>query len=153
LLSFFCKNDPTLKSSCGIAPQSGSWRDEDFLDLSTKLNARTCSLEMEQSQLPALKSTLDARSDLLLRLLENQHVLEYELFMALLRAIFHLRHELATEADKAAAKHPTLEHINNDAKKVYQLSSALWVEHMKYQQKTYPALFHTALENNPFYKK
>jgi hypothetical protein len=153
LLFFFCKFDPALEGDCLAFPGQGSWQDTDFYNLSEKLKTRSYALEIDRAQLPALKSLLDARGDLLLRLLENQHILEHGLFMNLLRATFHLRHELATEADKTATRHPTLEHINNDARKVYQFSSGLWVEHMQYQRKTYPALFHTSLQNNPFCKK
>jgi voltage-gated potassium channel len=152
LLSIFCKNDPFISGSWVAFSESGSGQDADFHKLIDKLNEHTYTLEITYPQIPSLKSFLDSRGDLLLRLLENQHILEHGPFMNLLRSIFHLRHELTTEADKNASKHPTLEHINSDAVKVYRYSCALWVEHMQYQRKNYPTLFRTSLESNPFYR-
>jgi voltage-gated potassium channel len=153
LLHFFCKFDPALAGKCLVATDLGNWQDSDFHNIMALMKTHTFALEIEKDQLPVLRGMLDSRNDLLLRLLENPHILEHGLFMDMLRAVFHLRHELATDADKSAIKRPTLEHLDNDARKVYQFSSLLWAEHMQYQRKTYPNLFRASLENNPFIKK
>jgi hypothetical protein len=64
--------------------------------------------------------------------------------------MFHLRGELATHPDLTVLKQHKLDHLANDITKIYNPLVKLWLEHMNYLARFYPALFHSLLENNPF---
>ena len=129
-------------------PSGDVWTEADFTSLSQALKGHRIEVAPLSLDAEALRKLL--ASSLLFRLLEAPHVFEHDLFNNLLRAMFHLRGELATHHDLSSLNQAKIDHLASDITKVYQPLIKLWLEHMTYLQRFYPALFHTLLENNPF---
>ena len=82
--------------------------------------------------------------------LENQNLVEHESFTELLRALFHLRDELFARGDLFSLPDTDIEHLANDARRVYIVLGEQWIDHMRYLKRHYPYLFSLALRTNPF---
>lgn len=129
-------------------PEVEEWAETDFSPLATVLKYHRVDIDPLKADTEALRKLL--ASSLLFRLLEAPHVFEHDLFNSLLRAIFHLRGELATHPDLKVLKQAKIDHMANDITKIYHPLVKLWLEHMNYLRRFYPTLFHSLLENNPF---
>jgi hypothetical protein len=129
-------------------PDRAEWTEDDFAPLSRALKLHRVNIDPLVADAEALRKLL--ASGLLFRLLEAPHVFEHDLFNSLLRAMFHLRGELAAHPDLMVLKQAKLDHLAIDITKIYQPLVKLWLEHMNYLRRFYPTLFHSLLESNPF---
>jgi hypothetical protein len=111
----------------------------------TDMSAGTVAVDLGE-----LRTFLESRTTLLLRLLENPALLENESFTELLRAVFHLREELAHRADLAQLAEADRKHISGDIHRVHERTVPQWIEYMEYLQEHYPYLFSLAVRTNPF---
>ncbi|MEQ4487948.1 MAG: potassium channel family protein [Dehalococcoides mccartyi] len=148
LLRFLCQCDPAFLSIRDPAQPEKVWTTEDFEKLADTLKRHSFNIDPRRSDWNTLDKLLDSR--ILLRFLEDPYVLEYPLFNSLLRAIFHLKDELSNHPDFVNLSDAVLDHIATDMKKVYQPIVNLWLEYMRYLEKTYPSLFLTVMESSPF---
>ena len=144
LIRFIIPFDAELRGTCLMTPAGPSWLEADFDRLVAKLKVLRYAVALDAAQLPALKRLLDAKNNILLRMLESPNLLEHDLFLNVLRAAFHLRDELSNDVS------PTQQHINEDLGRVYRLSAQLWIDYMQYLRQDFPALFRTSLAGNPF---
>lgn len=67
-----------------------------------------------------------------------------------MRAVFHLRDELAHRRDLTALTAPDRAHLAGDMKRVYLLLLAQWLPYMEHLKEAYPYLFSLAVRLNPF---
>jgi hypothetical protein len=86
----------------------------------------------------------------MLRLLENQNLLEHDAFTGLLMAVFHLTEELESRSDIMQIHGADKKHLANDMKRVYGLLISEWLSYMKHLKDNYPYLFSFAMRTNPF---
>ena len=100
----------------------------------------------------SLKEFLSARRDFLLRLLENQNLLEHETFSDLLWAVFHLTEELEARKTLDGLPEADMRHLVGDAKRAYGKLAMQWLAYMGHLQLLYPYLFSLSLRTNPFDK-
>jgi voltage-gated potassium channel len=105
---------------------------------------------MSQPAFDELKALLVGHRGFMLRLLENQTLLEHEQFTDLLWASFHLAEELTLRGNYQDLPEPDREHLALDAKRVYLALSVQWVDHLLHLKKAYPFLFSLAVRMNPF---
>jgi hypothetical protein len=127
-----------------------NWQKTDFDTAKKTIQSFGHKLSVDSAGLLQLQEHLAARRDFLLRLLENQNLLEHELFTDLLWAVFHLAEELSARKDLAALSAADREHLKNDAQRAYQLLISEWLDYMRHLQKNYPYLFSLAARTNPF---
>ncbi|MEG3071492.1 MAG: hypothetical protein RQM92_12275 [Candidatus Syntrophopropionicum ammoniitolerans] len=73
---------------------NGSWTRQDFGQAAKKVQSYDCRVDSRLGDLGSLRALLVGKKDLLLRLLENPHLLDHETFTDLLWAVFHLQDEL-----------------------------------------------------------
>lgn len=140
--------DPELPCIQEPPPPGKIWTIEDYSRLVEVLKSHTFNVEIQRIDVPALKKLLD--SPLLLTLLENPQAFNHPLFNKLLREMFHIKGELEVHG-RISGLPDTLEaHLSGDLTKIYRPAVKLWLEHMKNLEKTYPSLFMTVLETNPF---
>jgi hypothetical protein len=97
-----------------------------------------------------LRRFLESKSDTLLRLLENPHLLEHTSFTNLLRAVFHLTEELMSREALGELPDSDYRHLAVDVKRVYRLIVPEWLDYMRYLAATYPYLLSLAIRTNPF---
>ena len=129
------------------------WQDNDVKAIKSIIRANDLMLRGSNLEIDSLHKLLIQKKYFLLGLLENQNLLEHDVFTDLLWAVFHLAEELAlhntidntTKADK--------QHLVVDMQRVYSLLILQWVAYMKYLQENYPYLFSMAVRTNPFNPK
>jgi hypothetical protein len=97
-----------------------------------------------------LRRFLEAKSDFMLRLLENPHLLEHTSFTNLLRAVFHLTEELVGREGLGELPNSDYRHLAGDMERVYRLIVGEWLDYMRYLGASYPYLFSFAVRSNPF---
>ena len=150
LLRSFSGFDPGLDGIRKILLIDQSSTDQDFNRLNELLGRYDYTIEPALMKLEPLRDFLDARGDLLVRLLENQNLMEHESFTELLRGIFHLKEELILRPRLINLPDADLAHLSNDIKRAYSLLGKQWVSYMQYLKLSYPYLFSLAFRSNPF---
>jgi len=128
------------------------WTDRDFRSVSALLKDYRYTLDPGKIDLSRLSDFLLGKRDFLVRLLENPTLHEHESFTELLRAVFHLAEEFSYRQDLSQVPPSDKAHLVGDAKRVYALLVAQWLEYMKFLKGHYPYLFALALRTNPFDK-
>ncbi len=128
----------------------GDWIDRRFDQVMTDLKQYDYDIDVRKNDLGGLKLFLSGKRDFLLRLLENQNLLEHETFTELLWAIFHLTEELEARADLAKLSVADQEHLAIDIRRAYIILISEWLSYMKHLKKEYPYLFSLAVRTNPF---
>jgi hypothetical protein len=126
------------------------WTDLNFSKVVKDVGSYDYRLDYKRRDLNELKTFLVAKRDFLLRLLENQNLLEHESFTDLLWAVFHLTEELEARENLAQLSKPDGEHIAGDMRRAYGLLIVQWLAYMKHLRKEYPYLFSLAVRTNPF---
>ena len=126
------------------------WTDSDFRNVKRSIGEYGYEIDIRQYDLAALKKTLLDQREFMLRLLENQNLLEHDAFTNLLMAVFHLTEELAARSSIDALSEPDIRHLALDIKRVYSLLTMEWLDYMKHLKINYPYLFSFAMRTNPF---
>ena len=150
LLAYFSDWDPQLENIRGNLIVTKGWSDKEFHDVSKQLRNYDFSIDIKKLELGTLRDFLVEKSDFLLRLLENQNLLEQESFTELLQAVFHLAEEIDVRENIRKLPDTDLNHLVGDIKRVYILLTREWLAYMKYLKKHYPYLFFLAMRRNPF---
>jgi hypothetical protein len=126
------------------------WTDLQFKHLQKEIAGFACSIDCQRGDLDGLKCFLVNKRAFLLRLLENQNLLEHESFTDLLWAVFHLTEELGGRQDLKNLDLTDYEHVSGDIKRAYQQLISQWLFYMKHLKADYPYLFSLAMRTNPF---
>jgi voltage-gated potassium channel len=129
------------------------WQDKEFIELRNIIQVHKYELDKSNIELPAIKTFLQGKTDLLMRLLENPSLIEHELFTNLLRATFHLRGELVSRQELVNCVESDKAHLTNDAQRVYGMLAQLWFRYISDLKRRYPYLFSYAIRNNPLNEK
>jgi hypothetical protein len=128
------------------------WIDRRFDKVMADFRQFDYHIDVLKNDLWGLKLFLSGKRDFLLRLLENQNLLEHETFTELLWAVFHLTEELEAREDLAHLSTADQEHLAADIRRAYVILISEWLRYMKYLKKEYPYLFSLAVRTNPFDK-
>ncbi|OGC22848.1 hypothetical protein A2291_08710 [candidate division WOR-1 bacterium RIFOXYB2_FULL_42_35] len=150
LLTVLSDYDPELAKIKQELVVQGDWTDKQFKQLQKDLKKHHYHVEAKKIDLLALKQLLLPKRDFLIRLLENQNVLEHETFTNLLWATFHLADELSSRKDLKKVSEPDLAHLALDLKRIYLNLAWQWAAYMKHLKTAYPYLFSLAMRTNPF---
>jgi hypothetical protein len=150
LLKIFASLDPQSERIRQSLVVTDRWTPGQFFDVSKSLKEYRHDIDIARSDLPGLKQFLVGKREFLLRLLENQNLLEHDSFTELLMAVFHLTEELESRADLVQLSDPDQKHLVNDMKRAYSLLISEWLDYMKHLKENYPYLFSFAMRTNPF---
>ena len=126
------------------------WNHQKFHRVSQDTRNYDYRLDYTRGDLNELKTFLASKRDFMLRLLENQSLLEHESFTDLLWAVFHLTEELEARDSLVQLSIPDGEHIAGDIRRAYVLLIVEWLAYMKHLKNEYPYLFSLAVRTNPF---
>ncbi len=126
------------------------WSDTRITGFTRKLAVYDFQLSLAAGDLASLKDYLQERRAFLMRLLENPNLLEHDTFSNLLLAVFHFTEELSHRTDLGRLGAQDLEHLSQDAQRVYSLLVCEWLAYMRHLKDRYPYLFSLALRTNPF---
>jgi len=150
LLKAFASFDPQSERIRQSLVVTDRWTAGQFLDVSKGLKEYRHDIDIARSNVPTLKQFLVGKREFLLRLLENQNLLEHDSFTELLMAVFHLTEELESRADLVQLSEPDQKHLANDMRRAYSLLISEWLDYMKHLKENYPYLFSFAMRTNPF---
>ena len=150
LLKEFSTLDPELHLLNQQLLIDEHWTLREFDQVKKDISARHLHIDARHSDFAALLKTLQNRSDLLLRLLENPYIQEHENFTDLLRALFHLRDELLHRPDLQNIIQSDRKHLEGDIARVYNLLVIEWLHYVRYLKNNYQFLFSLAMRSNPF---
>jgi len=152
LLGLFVNYDPDIESIRVEVQIDDSWAAADFTQLRKRFQQTKFNIDPSLIDLAALKGFLQKKGEILIRLIENPDLLEYESFTKLLWTIIHLRNELMARHSVVGLPETDIEHLADDSKRAYSLLAKQWVQHLWHLKRRYPYLFSLALRTNPFSK-
>ena len=150
LLQLFATFDPEADKIRQSLVVTDRWSTEQFLDVRKRLTEYRHDIDITRNSLDTLKQTLVREREFLLRLLENQNLLEHDSFTSLLMAVFHLTEELESRGDFAQIPEADRKHLAIDMKRAYSLLISEWLSYMKHLKENFPYLFSFAMRTNPF---
>jgi hypothetical protein len=128
----------------------GHWSPRDFGDARASVSGHEHEVSLDAGDLDDLKTYLLVHRQFLLRLLENQSLLEHADFTDMLWAVFHLTEELAARADLAAMPKADRRHVELDMARAYGRLLAEWLRYLEHLKRMYPYLYSFAVRTNPF---
>jgi len=150
LLVIFTNADPKLDEIKKELVVEGRWSDEKFAEVNQELRRYKYNIELKQVDLNKLNLLLTGQREFLLRLLENQVLLEHESFSDLLWAVFHVSEELTCRKDLSRLIPSDAAHIASDIERAYAEVVSQWLDYMRHLKNNYPYLFSLAIRTNPF---
>lgn len=150
LLKFFSEFDPNTDRIRRDLIITNQWSAGEFLDMSKRLKKYDYAITIRRGDLGSLKQKLVKEREFMLRLLENQNLLEHDAFTGLLMSVFHLAEELESRPDLTRLSELDLRHIAADIQRAYSLLISEWLSYMKHLRENYPYLFSFAMRTNPF---
>jgi hypothetical protein len=124
--------------------------EKEYRSVRKRLADHEYAIGVEKVDLEDFRRLLVAKSDFLLRLLENPQLLEHASFTNLLRAVFHLTEELASRRNLRELPGSDRRHLAGDIERVYRLMVGEWLDYMRDLGESYPYLFSFAMRTNPF---
>lgn len=127
-----------------------SWTAKDFAFARGELAEHDHPLEFARGNVDSLKECLVSHRQFMLRLLENQNLLEHESFTEALWAVFHLTEELDARRDLTDLSPADLKHVEFDAMRAYEGLLSEWLGYLKHLKTQYPFLYSFAVRTNPF---
>ncbi len=147
LLASFDSVADALRDDMVPAP---GWTDRQFADAGAAIAAHDFKMDATRGDLIVLRDYLVKQRPFLLRLLENQNLLEHQSFTDTLWAVFHIADELAHRDDFASLPASDLAHLSGDIKRAYAALAVQWLAHLQHLKANYPYLFSLAVRTNPF---
>jgi hypothetical protein len=150
LLKFFSEFDPDAEKIRRDLIITNQWSAAEFLDMSRRLKKYDYAISIRRGDLGGLKQKLVKEREFMMRLLENQNLLEHDAFTGLLMSVFHLAEELESRPDLNRLSDLDLRHIAGDMQRAYSLLISEWLNYMKHLRENYPYLFSFAMRTNPF---
>ncbi|NOZ69728.1 MAG: hypothetical protein GXP46_10910 [Deferribacteres bacterium] len=128
----------------------GDWTAKDFTAAVRFAENLDPSVDTRKGNLTDLRDLLEEKKAFMLRLLENQSLLEHDSFTELLWAVFHLSEELTARPDLSALPEKDYEHLAGDINRAYRHLTSEWLKYMRHLKNDYPYLFSLAVRVNPF---
>jgi hypothetical protein len=125
------------------------WTESDFRETSAFLDNFDLRVDSRMGDLAYLCHFLMGKRDFMLRLLENQNLLEHDDFTDLLWAVTHLLQELEARQLPTALPDTDMDHLSVDIKRAYGHLLREWLVYMRHLKKDYPYLFSLAVRMNP----
>jgi len=150
LLTYFINYDPEIEEISLKLAITNEWSEKEFLTADKLIRTHGYNIDKNKVDFEGLHHFLQDKSNLFLRLMENQNLLEHESFTDLLRAILHLKEELLSRDSFTGLPDTDYTHMSGDIKRVYGILTPQWLNYMRYLKKSYPYLFSLAARMNPF---
>lgn len=150
LLEILSKWDPQIQIIQQDLITEGKPAGQKFERICMCLRTHDYHIEIEKPDWDIVKAFLMTKKVFLLRLLENQNLLEHESFTDVLWAVFHLAEELEARESLQGLPDADHKHLSGDVKRVYGQLTLQWLKYMEHLKGSYPHLFSLSLRTNPF---
>ncbi|MFA5293411.1 MAG: hypothetical protein WC496_10300 [Phycisphaerae bacterium] len=146
----FFELDPDAEQIRGQLVIKDDWTSEKFASAVSHLRKHEYNMQIDRADLEEFRTYLLGKRSFLMRLLENQNLLEHDRFSNMLWAVFHLTEELVHRQSLKDLPENDKKHLLGDMKRVYKAIIFEWIEYTKHLKKNYPYLFSLAMRTNPF---
>lgn len=150
LLTYFIDYDLEIEDISRNLTINADWTEKEFLTADKLIRTHGYNIDKNKVDFEGMHRFLQEKSNLFLRLMENQNLLEHESFTDLLRAILHLKEELLSRENFTGLPDTDYTHMSGDIKRVYGILVPQWLNYMRYLKNNYPYLFSLAARMNPF---
>ncbi|MEI7473519.1 MAG: hypothetical protein WCK67_01965 [bacterium] len=150
LLKILSNSDINLDKIRELLNISAKWKEKDFISVKKNIENHNYKIKNDSIIIKKIKDILINNKSFLLSLLENQNLLEHELFSDLLWAVCHLMQELEYRKDIDNLSKNDYEHISNDIKRVYVSLISQWLLYVNHLRTDYPFVYSLILRTNPF---
>ena len=127
----------------------GNWDARRFAEARRVAREYDYAVDTNVGDLAELRDWLVSRREPLLRLLENQSLLEHESFTDALWAVLHLAEELQLRTDVSNLPPSDLAHLASDMKRAYAALAVEWLGYAEHLKAAYPYLYSLAVRTNP----
>ncbi|MCF8026306.1 MAG: hypothetical protein K9K82_12565 [Desulfobacteraceae bacterium] len=152
LLKIFKKTVIINREQSDILSVNKNWSNRDF-DRAAELLKKIGSefdMAIDTNTLQELKNILSEKRQYLLLLLGNPGLIEHETFSDMLWATFHLADELFFRTEIESLPQSDVNHLKNDARRVYLGLLEQWFYNLKHLKREYPYLYSLEMRLNPF---
>lgn len=153
LLIYFTGYDTKIGEITKDLMVTEDWSNRSFSMAEKNIKDYSPVLALQKAHLEKLHSFLMEKSNIFLRMLENQNLIEHESFTELLMALLHLKEELHHREFFNNLPDSDYEHLAIDINRVYLPLIRQWLDYMKHLKDNYPYLFSLAMRTNPFNKE
>jgi hypothetical protein len=150
LLRTFSALDPEIAEIQNALVITDHWSRSDFAQAGSVITGHRTMIKSTSLDLVALNEFLSSNKPLMLTMLENPYLLEYETFTELMQALFHVTEELRVRNRLTDLPQADYAHLSNDINRVYGLLIREWLVYMQHLKENYPYLFSLAMRTNPF---
>jgi hypothetical protein len=150
LVRYCAAGDPHLNRIRPEVSAGVNCPEKEYRRIRQRLEECEYTVDVKKVDFDELRRFLEAKSDFMLRLLENPHLLEHTDFTNLLRSVFHLTEELVGREGLGDLPNSDYRHLARDMERVYRLIVLEWLNYMRYLKASYPYLFSFAMRTNPF---
>ena len=150
LIELLSKHDTSITTVIPYLKINNSWDKKEFNNALNFIKNYKGKILIKHEEINSFKEELINKRDFMLRLLENQNLLEHESFTDLLMSIFHLIEELLIRDNIYNYSENDLSHLNLDINRVYSYIIKEWLNYNYYLKKNYSYLFSLAVRTNPF---
>ncbi len=129
------------------------WTKKDYKQAANLVKSHDSGIAADSADIKALSDFLSSKRSDILRLLENQNLLEHATFTDLLWAVNHLADELSARDTLDDLPLTDIAHLSGDIRRVHSVLLLQWLKYLEHLQTDYPYLFSLAVRTNPFNKK
>jgi len=126
------------------------WEAADFRRAREQLAGVAMRADCALGDLACLKTSLSAKRDFMMLMLENPNLLEHDAFTDMLWAVFHLTDELLARASLDNLPAADIEHLQGDIERAFSALLRQWLANMEHLKATYPYLYSLEVRRNPF---
>lgn len=129
------------------------WSKKDYKEADRLVRLDGSGISADNADIKELAAFLSQKRSDILRLLENQNLLEHATFTDLLWAVNHLADELMARDSLDDLPMTDIAHLSGDLRRVYSALLIQWLKYLEHLQSDYPYLFSLAVRTNPFNPK
>ncbi|HOU09305.1 MAG TPA: hypothetical protein PL044_06680 [Clostridiales bacterium] len=126
------------------------WGAADFRRAREGLARAAMRADCAQGDLACLKTSLAARRDFMMLMLENPNLLEHDAFTDMLWAVFHLTDELLARGSLDNLPAADIAHLEGDIERAFGALLRQWLANMEHLKAAYPYLYSLEVRRNPF---
>jgi hypothetical protein len=129
------------------------WAIADFSKVANKVSDLKVKFNITDEDLDSLYIKLLSKKLNILRLFENQSILEHDQFTEMLWAVYHLFEELRNRNNMPDINEKDIEHIKIDLRRAYITLVKEWILYMQNLKFSYPYLFSLSVRKAIFTTK
>lgn len=138
------------ESTLALLRVDTSWEATDFRRAREQLARTPMRADCAKGDLACLKTSLSARREFMMLMLENPNLLEHDAFTDMLWAVFHLTDELLARDSLNNLPRADIAHLEGDIERAFAALLRQWLANMEHLKATYPYLYSLEVRRNPF---